>query len=459
MSKMLLRLTSVIAVATALLTLPGLEVSSQRQTKAPAKLSENEFLVNNIRSVTRVLEAEHFAIEAELLFTLAGRKKLREALSAFPDMSVSKVASEALRGVVMAGSLTLPERSEIGADTVIIAKHITFTGRAPVIEGPHDFHVFGLDSVTLENRPETVITIDTSGVGRLIPRPQPKTLDHDGKPVAVLNASGAGSNNGLDRAPETPEEKKGAADFDGASGPTGTAGEPGTNGKTGQTGSCSAQMDGRIGNSGTDGSKGADGGAGTPGKNATDAGHQTIIFDGIGGALFNLIALGGTGGMGGAGGPGGNGGPGGDGGAGGPGAACTCAAGGTGRGGDGGVPGGSGLGGNGGSGGNGGDGGNGGSIVAAFPNTPKVMPVGAITQGGSGGRGGRAGSAGAGGTAGGPGAGGNGGTVAGCTSNLDGRADAVGVPGTHGRAGQHGAWGKNGASGSLRWGIVGLEGL
>lgn len=452
-------MASVVAVATALLTLPGLQVSGVNQTTATPKLNEDEFLVNNIRSVSRILKAESVEIEAELLFTLAGRNKLRPVLSAFTDMQMSKFVSEPLRGVIVAGSLTLPEKSEIAAETVIIAKHITFTGRAPTIKGPHDFHVFGLDSVTIENGPETVITIDTSGIGRLKPQPQPVQLDKNGKPVALLNTSGAGSGGSLLRAPATPDEIKSAAEFDGVSGSTGTPGEDGVNGSAGEAGACSGKIDGRTGNPGTDGSKGEDGDVGTPGKSATNAGHQTIIFDSIDVALFNLIAMGGAGGSGGAGGRGGNGGRGGDGGTGGAGAGCNCTAGGIGRGGDSGLPGRGGSGGNGGSGGKGGDGGNGGSIVAAFPSNHRVKPIGAITQGGPGGRGGIPGAAGAGGITGRPGAAGAGGNVAGCSLNRHGRTDAVGISGNHGRPGAHGDWGKNGASGSLMWGILGRQGL
>lgn len=452
------RLVFVIAVAAALLTSVGLEVSGENQTKAPAKLSENEFLVKNIRSVSQILKDQSVEIEAELLFSLEGRKKLRPTLLAFTDMQMSKVGSKSLGGVVMAGELKLPEQSQLAADTVIIAKHLTFTGRAPKIEGPHDFHLFVLDSVTIENGPETVITIDTSGVGRLKPPPPPVILDKNGKPVAVMNTSGVGSGESLHRAPVTPEEIKSSAEFDGVDGEPGIAGSDGTNGSAGAAGACSGQVDGRAGNPGTDGSSGADGGDGTPGKNATNAGHQTIIFDNVESALFNLIARGGAGGNGGAGGRGGNGGRAGDGGAGGAGAGCSCTAGGTGRGGDGGVPGRGGSGGNGGAGGNGGDGGNGGSIVTAFPNTAKVKPIGAITQGGSGGRGGRAGAQGGAGGAGRAGTAGRGGGFAECYS-MHGTSPAPGAHGDHGQHGAHGDHGKSGSSGSIMWGIVGRQGL
>jgi hypothetical protein len=76
-------------------------------------------------------------------------------------MYLSKVNSGRLRGVVLADILTLPEKVKIESDTVIIARRVNFTGRAPTIKGPHNIHFFALDSANVNNGRETVVTIDT----------------------------------------------------------------------------------------------------------------------------------------------------------------------------------------------------------------------------------------------------------------------------------------------------------
>lgn len=136
---------------------PGKLTAAQK-----AKIPELKDVSKNIRRVSKILNAEGVQIEAGLLFTPNGRKKARPQLEAYPDMYLSKTDTGPLRGVLMAENLTLSEKVKIGGDTVIIAKHLNFTGRAPVIKGPHDLHLFVLDSAKT-NGPGTVVTIDTSG--------------------------------------------------------------------------------------------------------------------------------------------------------------------------------------------------------------------------------------------------------------------------------------------------------
>jgi hypothetical protein len=122
-----------------------------------------EMMSVNIRAVAQLLRSENIPIDAGLLFTPSGRQKLRAQLTLYPDMQITKTLSGPLRGVVMADTLTFPGTSLVDGDTLIIARQVIFTGRAPTIKGAHDFHLFVLDSINVENGAETVINIDTSG--------------------------------------------------------------------------------------------------------------------------------------------------------------------------------------------------------------------------------------------------------------------------------------------------------
>ncbi len=396
------RVLLALATCAMLLTSSLPKALSQAAIDDQNKFLEIKILSTNIRSVARILNREGIQIEPGLLFTPNGRHSVRSRLSPYSDMYVSRDGSAALGGVLLADRITLPERAQLESDTLIIANHVTFAGVAPSITGPHDFHVFALDSISVHD-PETVITIDTSG------RP-------------------------------------------GASGIAGTAGQSGHSGTTGtrgEGGSCSVVQDAEAGEPGTNGTPGEDGGAGSHGSDGTDAGDQTIMFGSTNGGSFKLIAIGGDGGKGGSGSFGGNGGKGGNGGQGGDGAGCHCNAGAIGDGGTGGAGGEGGIAGTGGEGGNGGNGGSAGTVVITVPSTYNLSKLTITARGGSGGQAGAGGSAGLSGAAGNPGTGGHG-----CDKGRNGGWGPSAREGAGRRGGNPGMPGHPGSSGSIAQNIA-----
>ena len=396
----------------------------------------------NIRSVAKIFKDEKIDLEAELLFTSTGRKKLRPQLEQFPAMKSDKFYSDPLRGVVMADALTLAENLPIEADTVIIARKVIFSGSAPVIKGSHEFHMFALNSVTAVHGPETVVTIDTSGEGvNYVPKAAESQIQVRDANVSI-NTSGADGDAGLNAT---------AAPITAAvSGFNGRSGETGADGAAGKPGACDDNNAGEIGGQGSEGLAGGDGGNGAKGKAGTDAHNLTITIPNIDSPFLQLVAKGGQGGDGGNGGRAGDGGRGGNGGQGGNGIGCQCVANGVGDGGAGGTAGSGGAGGVGGRGGDGGDGGKAGHFVIFMP--PRDYDMSHLRTFGGSGRGGHAGepgAGGAGGPAGTPGIGGAGGQYGNCKGR-HGTDGAVGNPGRTGRYGAQGDWGQWGSDpGSL----------
>lgn len=408
-----------------------------------AKLPEAKLMSVHIRQVAQLLKAEGIQIEPQLLFTSNGRKKLRPQLLGHPEMYLSKVNSGRLRGVVMADTLTLPEKVEIESDTIIIVRRINFTGRTPTLKGPHAVHLFALDAVNVANGRGTVVTIDTSGFGREEWLKSLKQRASNSKQIGTV----AHHVNPL-------QGYAGVDGADGTMGLVGSNGNSGGHGSAGLPGSCSTNRNGEKGNSGENGSSGGQGGTGNNGQNGTAGQNQTLNITNINAGAFNLITKGGNGGNGGPGGFGGTGGTGGNGGAGGSGASCNCQAGGLGNGGSGGTSGAGGAGGNGGQGGNGANGGAGGSVIVYFPFGYDITQISVNSNGGTGGQGGTGGSSAAGGSSGSPGVGGHGGSVFGCDPAQDGSGGLHGGQGAGGSAGNGGAPGQPGAPGSVIWNMT-----
>lgn len=409
-----------------------------------AKLADATLMSVHIRQVAQLLKAERVEIEPQLLFTSNGRKKLRPQLLGVPEMYLSKSHSGRLRGVVMADTLTLPEKVKIESDTVIIARRIKFTGRAPTIKGPHDIHIFALDSVNIANGRGTIVTIDTSGFGReewlesLKQRAgnstQTRTVAHHANP---------------------PQDYAGVDGSDGTMGLVGSNGNSGGHGSAGLPGSCSTNKNGGSGNPGQNGLPAGHGGTGANGRAGTAGRNQTLNITNINAGAFNIITKGGNGGNGGPGGFGGTGGAGGNGGAGGKGASCNCQAGGLGNGGSGGMSGAGGAGGNGGQGGNGANGGAGGSVIVYFPFGYDITQISVNSHGGTGGQGGTGGSSASAGSSGSPGAGGHGGSVFGCDPAQDGSGGLHGNGGgAGGSGGNAGMPGQPGAPGAVTWNMT-----
>lgn len=456
-----IRLLAVVLVSTIVFSSLDFKAASQSQKAQPqtisrqdAELSMLKSMSVNVEQVATILRDNSVEIDASLLFTISGRKRVRPQLSAIPGMNQSKFHTGSLGGLVLANDLTLPERTLLDADTVIIANNLVFTGKYPYVSGPHAFHMFALDSVTLQNGSETVVTIDTSGfAGEDVPENRTRNAKkhefdvlrdlqafQNRDPNAItIDTSGARGADGF--AAGTPGSATGI-------GYSGSSGESGVTGAVGKPGSCTATKGG-AGEPGTDGLPGGKGGDGANGIDGRDARAQTIMIGSIADGYFRIIAKGGKGGDAGPGGPGGAGGKGGNGGPGGNGASCKCGEG-LGEGGVGGTAGVGGVGGDGGRGGNGGAGGKGASLAIIIPGPfyGRVKQSGGAGSAGRGGRGGLAGRSGAAGT---PGTGGEGGSLSGCGRSREGGHGSPAKPGNPGKHGPHGDWGKNGDPGSLSW--------
>jgi hypothetical protein len=395
----------------------------------------------NIRSVAKILKDERIDLEAELFFTSRGRNKLRVQLEKVPALQSAIFHSDPLRGVVMADSLTFAEKLPIAADTVVIARQIIFNGKAPVIKGPHELHVFALNSVSAANGTDTVITIDTSGEGvNYVPVPAESQ-------IKVADGSVSINTNGADG--EAGSNASAAPRTDAVAGSNGNTGQNGVDGTAGKPGACAENNAGGIGGPASDGQTGEDGGDGMKGKDGTDANNQTITIPNTDSPYFQLVAKGGEGSDGGKGGRAGDGGRGGNGGRGGPGMGCQCISNGVGDGGAGGPAGSGGAGGVGGGGGDGGDGGKAGHLAIFVPRRNyDLSHLRTFGGSGRGGRGGGPGLGGVGGQPGTPGSGGAGGNFASCYGR-NGTSGSVGKPGQPGRHGAPGDWGHWGDPGSL----------
>ena len=277
-------------VPSVLLITLGFNSHSQNQTTQPrgkltaaqkAQIPELENVSVNIRRVSEILNADGVRIEAGLLFTPNGRKKARPQLEAYSDMYLSKTHTGPLRGVLMADTLTLPEKAKIDGDTVIIAKHIVFTGRAPVIKGNHEIHVFALESTKAANGPKTVITIDTSGRGR------------DEWIKARLEQANAKRTKRFANHAINFQDTSGAPGADGVMGPVGSNGENGSNGLGGANGSCSTSKNGGTGFPGGSAFPGGDGGPGTHATKGENAHNQSLIVNSVNSGSYNVVARGG----------------------------------------------------------------------------------------------------------------------------------------------------------------------
>ena len=435
---LLLPATNLIAIGS------GQEVRDQPRPITPDEQDAMmlKAMAANVSSVAKILKDEKVDLDAELFFTSRGRKKLSPQVEKLPAMQSAKFHSDPLRGVLMADTLTLAENLAIEADTVVIARQIIFSGKAPVIKGAHDFHVFALNSISAANGTDTVVTIDTSGEGvNYVPKPAESQIKvSDGS--VTMDTSGADGDAGSNAHASPPPTAA-------VPGSNGNAGGNGVDGNAGQPGACADNNAGGIGGQGNDGLTGENGGNGTKGKKGTDGHDLTITIPNIDSPYFQLVAKGGQGGDGGNGGRAGDGGRGGNGGQGGAGKGCQCVPNGAGDGGAGGTAGSGGAGGVGGRGGDGGDGGKEGHFAIFMP--PRNYNMSHLRTFGGSGRGGRGGSpglGGIGGPAGTPGSGGRGGYISSCNGR-DGTSGAVGNPGRPGRQGVEGNWGKWGDRGGL----------
>jgi hypothetical protein len=219
-------------LVTSLTVTSGQQVQNQARPITPEEHDAMmlKAMAENIRSVARILKDQKIDIEAELFFTSRGRKKLAAQLANFPAMQSGRFYSDPLRGVVMADMLTFAEKLPIEGDTVVIARQIVFSGKAPVIKGPHELHVFAFNSVSAANGIETVITLDTSGEGvNYIPVPADSQIKV-GNGSVTINTSGADGESG--------SNASAVPGADAVAGSNANTGETGVDGTTGKPGAC-----------------------------------------------------------------------------------------------------------------------------------------------------------------------------------------------------------------------------
>lgn len=391
-------------------------------------------------------------------------KTLKKVLDTIPEMREVRRQTAPMKGVVMADTLYLPERSEISGDTVILTKYLVFEGKNPVIKGPHDLHIFpaqpvavlgtslaeilhqspGLINVSVNGRSVlpsfSLIQHARHGWGHITFNTSGRDAEPAAKPMKrAPGLRGVSLNLGLPLFLQS-QDTSGTTGQSGGAGVTPPQSANGDSPLKAADGTCGS-LNGQGGGLAGDGAPGQNGGTGGQGGPGSNAGNITETVQDGDLNMYSFIANGGSGGLGGVGGSGGKGGDGGRGGDGGNGGVCNCV---VGDGGDAGHGGNGGNGGNGVNGGIGGTGGNGGSINVSLP----AGSPGATTSnsGGPGGRGGDAGAGGLGGNAGPAGNPGIGGVACG-NQRQTGLPNFGGNPGNSGNPGTPGNFGPSGLPG------------
>ncbi|HWX42479.1 MAG TPA: hypothetical protein VN345_15110, partial [Blastocatellia bacterium] len=392
-------------------------------------------------------------------------------LAATPQMQEDKVVySNHLKGVYIARTLTIPEKTRGDGDVVILARKLIFAGEEVEIAAPgHDVSIFAAESqehrMTRGRAHPISVYIRTGALHArtafdmgVRPRSAASAGDDANARYAMLRLTRKGTGMPVPRGPEWESETASMAQQpqDGMAGmdqinPAGTGTSPTqAPGKaaTGASGECTPGI-GRNGKLGAPGATGTDAGKGDDatlpgGSNSTAGGtiNFTITMPGS----YNFSAHGGRGGKGQDGGMGGTGGPGGEGGDGGPGVACgDCLGGGSG--GNGNI---GGTGGRGGSGGNGATGGNGksGGVINVTNNVCPGTGNVSYSYDKDPGEAGLPGAGGSPGPGGGPGPGGKGGSGAHPNCGPDGIPGSAAGQGSQGPSGYtQGAPGDSGMAG------------
>lgn len=430
------------------------------------------------------------------LLDARNKDKLIEKLRLMPEFDNSLQLESKIKGVKIADTLYLPEKTRLSGDTVLIARFFIFEGSDIEIKGNHDLHLFplerlgslgtslkealiskggsgfikagfgkaaaaGYSELNLPLAKKTRVRIDLHGLGKqdwlkqknnpLEPGEFSASTRDENTPLiryetsSLIKFQPVSFRKGADKplSVSTAEGTPGTPGSTGQTGGTGTTGAGGTDGANGNTGSCSTgSTNGTNGTSGTNGATGGTGTNGGAGGNGTNGGNFSLTIQDGDNNDYTIDTYGGNGGDGGIGGSGGMGGEGGSGGNGGNGASCSCKIG-QGNGGTGGNGADGGNGGMGGNGGRGGNGGNGGSITVSTPDG-YTGNITTNSNAGQGGFGGLAGSGGIPGSFGEKGEGGSGGTNISC--NPSGGAD--GADGNRGGFGGVGGGGSPGDAGS-----------
>jgi hypothetical protein len=446
------------------------EADKQMQKRAAFKTG-HDLLVN-----------KRVPFDPDILLEDNWREQVGPYLKDMPEMSQARWVSK-LKGAQLADTLYLPEEVQLTGDTVILARRVVFGGPNVLIKGPHDIHVFPIESEELAGSvakgderkggarfavasftspasppaaprrflsPAT-ITVDVSGFGRDEWLEQQRITAQlgaaKGKGVRIVN---------LDRFKLALWQTVVTANGSPNPGTDGTRGVDADNGvqanpavgAQGASGVCGTidTVKGGQGQTGGTGGTAGPGHGGNPAGNGGDANSITYTISNTS-VLYIFQAKGGAGGTGGPGSSGGIAAPGGAGGPGGPGADCPCGSGGAGMGGRGGTGGHGGDGNIGGDGGPGGFNGHGGTVNLTVPYGFNGFSI--DVSGGTGGQGGDRGLASAGASAGSPGTPGDGVSSGSCgssTAGANGLSQGPGDPGS--RDGNTGTSRSNGATGT-----------
>ena len=385
--------TVIVVIALAIAFAPKGSTStsvSDNQVKSAVSQDEQELKKKqeSFTSGRELLRKHGVPFDPDVLLEPGFKRKLASTFSTMREFHESKLIGNQIEGVQLADTLFLPEKVELTGDTIILANHLIFSGKNPVIKGPHDLHFFAMgpvQSVDLgasgNNRagsPAFVNAVFTkTRFEEAIRRGQLVTPDS-----VTLNIDALGSDEWRERHkterrkirysnhalsssqdPENIDKQPGAT---GEKGPDGDFSEEPPVAESGPPGLCPSVPDGGQGDHGAQARTSGNGGTGFRGSNGGNGGILNVtVFYGDP-HFYHLSAQGGRGGQGGPGGDGGTPGRGGKGGPGGPGGTCNCPMQ-SGRGGKGGVGGKGSHGGMGGNGGPGADGGKGGTINFTYP--------------------------------------------------------------------------------------------
>lgn len=432
---------------------------------------QSELRRKAFESGRKLLLDAHVPFEPYQLLNSQWRRNLAATFAQMPEMQSVRQADKLLKGVQLADTLYLPEKVTLTGDTIILAKYLIFEGKEVEIKGPHNFHIYPIETTALLGT--SLQAAFNNGRVRFTKASFSRTALPRGVFLAprfiqngkiTINTSGNGRDEWLLKQRELKKresvahhassalletiDRSGNAGADGQTGDAGVAGVNGDAGGAGANGVCGTQLNGQDGNAGAAGGEGQPGGIGKVATNG-DPGRE-ITGNASLGVSYTLISNGGRGGNGGPGGSGGTGGLGGSGGKGGNGADCPCNQGGSGSGGRGGAAGIGGWGGTGGDGSDGARGGDGGTISFSYPSGYDPNNISATAIGGTGGNGGTGGAGGIGSSAGTPGQGGAGASGLNCSgsSGQNGNMGNTGAPGEHRGSGANGSNGGNGGAGS-----------
>jgi hypothetical protein len=364
------------------------------ETQQPSPLTQEEKQQRDrkarresFKSGRDLLRKHGVPFDPDLLLEPGFKRRLASTFDTMREFKESRLVGNQIEGVELADTLFLPERVELTGDTVIIANQLIFSGKNPVIKGPHDLHFFAMGPIQSVDLGEGSGAVQSAAFvkarfskaffeaakrrGQLV-KADSITLNIDALGRDEwLESQKAGKTKNLRYGNHGKRANPAQQNIDEPPGATGPEGPPGTfaqeppEADIGPPGLCPPVPHGLQGDHGAQATTAGNGGTGLRGFDGNDAGVLNVYVQ-YGETGFNMSARGGRGGQGGPGGPGGVPARGGKGGKGGPGDTCDCSMQ-SGNGGRGGVGGTGSQGGRGGDGGPGADGGKGGTINFYYP--------------------------------------------------------------------------------------------